>query len=57
MNGGTIRGTALSMDGIAHPWMERFYEWIRTNLILRLITSFYVVSFEHFHDLALQSRS
>ena len=32
MNGGTIRGTALSMDGTARPWMGRFYEWVRTGL-------------------------
>jgi hypothetical protein len=32
MNGGTIRGTALSMDSTARPWMGRFHEWDRSNL-------------------------
>ena len=30
MNGGTIRETALSMDGTAYPRMGRFHEWVKT---------------------------
>ena len=30
MNGGTIRGTALSMDGTARPWMGGYYERVIT---------------------------
>jgi hypothetical protein len=31
MNGGTIRGTALSMDGTARPWMGGYQEWVTTD--------------------------
>jgi hypothetical protein len=32
MNGGTIRGTTLPIDGTAHPWMGRFLEWVGTHI-------------------------
>jgi hypothetical protein len=28
MNGGAIRGTALSMDGTARPWIGGYHEWV-----------------------------
>jgi len=30
MNGGIIRGTALSMDGTALPWTGGYHEWVIT---------------------------
>jgi hypothetical protein len=33
MNDSTFRGTALSIDGTARPWMGRFHEWVRTHTI------------------------
>jgi len=30
MNGGTIRGTALSMDGTARLWLGGYHEWVTT---------------------------
>ena len=54
MNGGTIRGTALSMDGTARPWMGGYHEWVALDplpefgfrarilrLRLRVISRFY----------------
>jgi len=58
MNGGTIRGTALSMDGTASPWTGGYHEWVTTNhssqrwdVVLKKICIWEIV---HIRSLALE---